>query len=161
MTPYESASLVTQWISAAAAILAVAVAVIFGWLTLINNRRSKDAQERASFAAADAGAPNAVGFAELAESEVRWAVEADGADSWLLRNTGTGTAYDLSVEGLTELDRQRLKIDTPATTIGPGEALRFEFVSRLSLSGPGNIVVRSAAAENERQSQRVLRIPAG
>lgn len=163
MTPYESASLVTQWISAVAAILAVAVAVIFGWLTLLNNRRSKDAQDRATFAAAGAGpaaAPGELARAAVVADEVDWAVQAQGAEAWLLRNTGAATAYDVSLAGLTELDRQRLKVGDITNPVRPTDVLRFDFVSRFSLSGPGNVVVQYALDEGGPLSRRVLRVPA-
>jgi hypothetical protein len=60
MTPYEAASLWAQWVGSISAALAVVVAAVFGYLTLLNNRRSKDAQQRASLAAAsgEGGSPS-------------------------------------------------------------------------------------------------------
>ncbi|MHA7985124.1 hypothetical protein ACX9R5_04885 [Rathayibacter sp. CAU 1779] len=162
MTAYESASLVTQWISAVAAIFAVAVAIVFGWLTLLNNRRSKDAQERASFAAADAAPPPAAEFAHdtTQAPQVTWAVEPRGTEAWLLRNTGTITAFEVTVAGLTDLDNRRLQADSAPIDIPPTDVLPFDFVSRLSLSGPGNLVIEFAVEHGGQRTRQVVRVPA-
>ena len=52
MTEYQNATLIVQWIGSAASAVSVVVAVIFGWLTLLNTRRSKDNQERSTRTAA-------------------------------------------------------------------------------------------------------------
>lgn len=161
MTPYESASLVTQWISAVASVLAVLVAVIFGWLTLINNRRSKDAQDRATYAAAGsstvgpAGVEPRTGQAGLPD----WELERQGDATWLLKNAWPSVAYDVTVQGLTELDNRRLMVPSDRVTLEPAATLGFEFRPRLSLPGPGNIVVRFATEEGGPTSTRVLRVP--
>jgi hypothetical protein len=162
MTEYETASLVTQIITTAATVAAVLVALIFGWLTLRNSRLSKDNQERATYAAADSDAPMPAEFAQAVREvrQVDWVVERERGESWLLRQVGGSAAYDVHVAGLTELDQRRLKVVADAGDIGPTGVVPFTYVSRLSLSGPGNIVVTFRVEKDGPESRRVVRIPA-
>jgi len=82
-------------------VAAVLVAVLFGYFTLASNRRSKDAQQRATIVAG------------------------------------------LDVAGMTDLDKKRLiEVAAEPASLWPGDAREFVLVSRLTLSGPANLVVR-------------------
>jgi hypothetical protein len=140
----------------------VLVAVVFGWLTLATSKRSKDNQERATYAAADSDAPMTAEFADAVREvrQVDWVVLPDRGESWILKHVGGTTAYKVHVSGLTELDQRRLKVVADAGDIGPTGVVPFTFVSRLSLSGPGNIVVAFHVDEFGPQHRRVVRVPA-
>lgn len=48
---------------------------------------------------------------------------------------------DVRVEGFTELDKRRLGSVQARDSLGSGDSLRVTIVSRLSMSGPANVVV--------------------
>ncbi len=161
VTEYEAWSLTTQWITAGAAVLAVLVAVVFGWLTLATSRRSKDAQDRASYAAAEVSAPMSAEFAQaVAEiAQVNWEVNHHNGETWLLRNSGTTTAFDVELEGLTPQDQSRLTT-VDIGDLGPTSVTAFTFVNRFTLSGPGNLVVNFSLMDAGPRVRRIVRVPA-
>ncbi|UWF76883.1 MULTISPECIES: hypothetical protein [Microbacterium] len=79
-------------------------------------------------------------------------------ETWLLVNEGTVPALDVHVEGLTELDRRRLSA-APRPLLAPGEAVEFTLVSRLTLSGPANVVVTYRLDGDGAERRRVLQVP--
>jgi len=89
VTAYETASLVTQWITTIATVAAVLVALVFGWLTLSNSRRSKDNQDRATYAAATPDQPLSGDFADAVKAaiDVGWDVTHDAGENYLLMST--------------------------------------------------------------------------
>lgn len=133
------------WVSAAAGVAAVLVAALFGYLTWNNSRRSKDAQQRASFAlqeeetaqdSRDAmlelirnlGANSDRPQPEASPATVRWRLEKGNGDQWLAVNTGNATAYNVRVAGLTDLDNQDITpIDDEGHEIEAGDRLPFYF----------------------------------
>lgn len=163
MTPYESASLWTQWIGSISAALAVVVAIVFGYLTLASNQRSKDAQQRATLAAALAGSPHSSQtlLAGARPGTTRLSVRHKAGEAWLLVNDGPDTVYLVDIQGLTELDKKRLH-ETPRDppTLAPGEAAEFSLVSRYTLSGPANVVVTYRLQPEGPPLQSVLQVPA-
>ena len=169
MTAYESASLVAQWFGVGVGVATVLVAAVFGYLTLVNNRRSKDNQERATYAAADSSdsvepasdrTPSASDESANATPRVEWEVIHEVGENWLLRNAGPSTAYDVKLRGYTVLDHSRLTGPSEATELEPSKMLRFVFVSRLAKSGPGNVVVVYSLANGGPRVEHVLRVPA-
>lgn len=48
---------------------------------------------------------------------------------------------DVRIEGFTELDNRRLGPIRARGTLGSGDSIQITVVSRLSLSGPSNVVV--------------------
>ena len=144
--------------------MAVLVAALFGYLTYANNKRSRDNQERASLAAAmsDGGGPR-VGLLPTSRetSGVNFLVRHGGGESWLLMNNGSETARDLRIEGLTTLDKQRLTVDLPEPSVlEAGQACEFMLVSRLTLSGPANVVVHYRLDPDGPELRQVLQVPA-
>jgi hypothetical protein len=158
---YEAASLTTQWITAIATVIAVFVAALFGWLTWLNTRRSKDAQDRATYAAVDTSGPLPADFAQAVAEVglVNWEVLHSSGENWFLRNSGNSTAHDVTIEGLTAIDKKRLKAASLGT-LGPTMMGEFQMVSRLSISGPGNAVVTFRLDPDGTPSQRTVRVPA-
>ena len=163
MTPYEAASLWAQWVGSISAALAVVVAAVFGYLTLLNNRRSKDAQQRASLAAASGeGASPSQGVLPGSPRSPgpRFEVRHKVGETWLLINDGPGAAYDVEISGLTDLDKQRLQSVAPAPeTLAAGQSREFILISRLTRSGPANIVVSFRLQPGESGLRRVLQVP--
>lgn len=161
MNAYEAASLTTQWITAVATVVAVFVAALFGWLTWLNTRRSKDTQDRATYAAVDSSGPLPADFAQAVAEVglVNWEVLPHGGETWLLRNSGNSTAHDVSIEGLTDVDKKRLK-PVDLGSLGPTMMGQFRMVSRLSISGPGNAVVTFRLEPDGPTSRRTVRVPA-
>ena len=144
--------------------MAVLVAALFGYLTYANNKRSRDNQERASLAAAmsDVGGPR-VGLLPTSRETggVSFLVRHGGGESWLLMNNGPETARDLRIEGLTALDKQRLTVDLPEPSVlEAGRACEFMLVSRLTLSGPANVVVHYRLDPDGPELRQVLQVPA-
>ena len=166
MTEYESWSLLTQVITTVATAAAVVVALVFGWLTLANSRRSKDNQDRATFAAASLEAPISAEFAEVVVglSRVNWEVSHQGGENFLLRNAGSETAHGVAIFGLTDGDKERLvKAAGDIGSLGPTEVVGFVYTSRFTRSGPGNIVVAfslNAKYPSSDRITRVVRVPA-
>jgi hypothetical protein len=165
VSAYDMSSLWAQWVGSVAAVASVGVAIVFGYLTLANTRRSKDAQERATFAAATA-APSAVGPAgpfvpNTATGDLQLTVRDAGGERWELVNDGTETAIGVRIEGLTTLDRRRLVsvVDEPAD-LAPGASKQFVLVSRLALSGPANVVVLYRTQPDGPELRQVLLVPA-
>lgn len=162
MTTYEGWSLTAQWVGSGAAVAAVLVAVLFGYLTLASNRRSKDAQQRATIVAAldDPNRPQSV----LGRHESRAAdftVRNSAGERWLLVNEGPDIAYLVEVEGLTDLDKRRLQVVAQdPTSLGSGQTKEFVLVSRFTLSGPANVVVSYRLEPGGSQLRRVLHVPA-
>lgn len=159
-TDLELSALWAQWIGSIAAVGAVVVAVIFGYLTLANNRRSKDAQERAALIAATS--PQGFRTSVLAEApSVQWLVKANGDQQWLLINVGSRTAHDVEIKGLTELDERRLTMREPRLrTLTEGEAVEFGLVSRFTLAGPANLIVTYTEVPQGHSLQKVVLVPA-
>ncbi|MFS0866744.1 hypothetical protein AB3M83_05350 [Microbacterium sp. 179-B 1A2 NHS] len=161
MTTYESASLWAQWVGSGAAVAAVLVAIVFGYLTLLNNRRAKDAQQRASLAAASHRAgPHALpGIRDAAGAN--FSVRHHAGDTWLLTNDGPGIAYAVEIRGFTDLDERRLRdVPTAPFTVRAGEASGFTLVSRYTLAGPANIVVTYRLDPDGAPTTIVLPVPA-
>ena len=164
VTPYEAASLWAQWVGSISAALAVFVAALFGSLTYANNRRSRDNQERATLVAAmdgDAGEPRSgILPLERVGDGAEFVVRSDGAQRWLLVNSGSRTARDVQVSGLTALDRERLSGTSDPGDLAPGQSRGFGLVSRFASSGPANIVVRYRLEAGGPELRRVLQVPA-
>jgi len=165
MTPEQIAlsSLQAQWWGVAAAFLTVIVAAVFGYLTLLNNRRAQDAQSRAARAAVTERPrrPGRLRQAGLmpAPAEVAWAVQTSG-DQWILVNEGTVTAHDVRLTGYTELDQRRISVaDGAPRTLAPGEALAFTVLSRFTVRGPANVVVTFAFEPGAELSRQTLLVP--
>jgi len=162
-TTYEAWSLAAQWVGSGAAVAAVLVAVLFGYLTLATSRRSKDAQERATLTAAtdDPNAPRTLLAAEDNPDRVRLVVRRQSGEKWLLVNEGPDVAYSVEIDGLTTLDKRRLTaIAGDPHSLGPTQGKEFVLVSRLTLSGPANIVVTFRVEPGGAVLRRVLLVPA-
>lgn len=161
-TTYESWSLAAQWVGSGAAVAAVLVAVLFGYLTLASSRRSKDAQQRATLVAAldDPNRPQSV-LAEHDAGRADFTIRQKAGETWLLVNEGPDIAYLVGIEGLTDLDKHRLQeIAQDPTSLGAGEAKEFVLVSRFTLSGPANVVVSYRLEPGGSELRRVLQVPA-
>lgn len=163
VTPYEAASLWAHWVGSISAALAVLVAALFGFLTYANNKRSRDNQERATLAAVSGDVSGSrVGL--LPESpethDVTFLVRHVSGESWLLINEGPGTVHDVRIEGLTTLDRQRLTDVSGSSVLEAGYATGFVLVSRLTLSGPANVVVHYRLDPAGSELRKVLQVPA-
>jgi len=162
-TTYEAWSLAAQWVGSSAAVAAVLVAVLFGYLTLANNRRSKDAQQRATMVAAldDPHRPqstltaNESGRADLT-------IRHKTGETWLLVNEGPDVAFMVEIEGFTDLDKKRLvEVAANPASLDEGQAKEFVLVSRLTLSGPANVVVSyRLEGDDGPRLRRVLQVPA-
>ena len=163
MTAYEAASLWAQWVGSISTALAVFVAALFGYLTYANNRRSRDNQERATLAAAmDGTARPRVGLLpDERRTGADLVIRSSGGEGWLLINEGPATVRSVRLEGLTTLDQHRLQVgsDEPGD-LQPGQSRGFTLVSRLTLSGPANVVVHYRLDEAGPELQRVLQVPA-
>jgi hypothetical protein len=158
-------TLVTQIVGAAAAVLSVGIAGIFGFLTLRTQRVARDANQRANLAATapDAetfsagarrsglGSLSAAGPSGPGPSQVRWVADFRGGESWWLRNAGTVQALDVRVSGLTALDQTRLYLvpGDAIVNVPPTGVLDFSFARRFSASGPGALVVQWHEPEDE------------
>lgn len=163
MTEYEVASLWAQWVGSGSAALAVVVAAVFGYLTLGNNRRSKDAQQRATMIAA-MDKPNQqqslvaqhprVGRATLS-------IRHQTGETWLLINEGPNTVYMVQIDGLTDLDKRRLRaVALEPASLSEGQAKEFVLASRFTLSGPANVVISYRLKPGGSELRRVLEVPA-
>jgi len=165
MTPEQIAlsSLQAQWWGVAAAFLTVIVAAVFGYLTLLNNQRAQDAQNRATRTAVT-GTPRRPGRLRQAglrsaPTEVAWAVQTAG-DQWILVNEGAATAHDVRLTGYTDLDQRRLSVaDGAPRTLAPGEALAFSILSRFTVRGPANVVVTFAFEPGAEPARQTLLVP--
>ena len=162
-------ALAAQWVSAWAAVAGVAVAGLFGFLTLFNFRLGKqnqrlgrDNQERSTWTAANESATSEFSDWMSQPSHTGWLITHTTGESYAVVNNSTTTAFGVRIEGLTDLDKRRLSVDAPQPrTLEPGEALEFVLVSRLSLSGPANLVVTfSIDAEGVHTVRKVLLVPA-
>lgn len=160
VTDLEISALWAQWIGAGAAVGAVLVAVLFGYLTLANAQRSKDTQERATLTASTEPLSADFAAAVVAASRVQWRVEPNGGERWLLVHDGSTTAYGVRIAGLTELDKRRLTSVPAEQDIAPTGTLPFTLVSRLTLSGPSNVVVTFALESGAERVRQVVRVPA-
>src|SRR5262245_19012081 len=131
VTECESATLAAQWVAAWATVAAVLVAAVFGWLTLVTSRRAKDAQVRASYAAAEDGFTVSADFADAvtAVSRVNWEVSREAGENWLLRNAGGTTAYNVAITGLTVYYSTRLTTADPIGDVGPTHSVAFVYTS--------------------------------
>ena len=95
------------------------------------------------------------------QEKVRFSVRSVGGESWQLVNDGTDSAFDVEVAGLTKLDVRRLtSVDPTPADVGAGDALSFTLVSRLTLSGPANVVVNYALSPGGPKARKVLLVPA-
>jgi hypothetical protein len=159
-TDAEISALIAQWVESIAAVAAVFIALLFGVLTLTTSRRSKDTQERATLTAASD--PMSADFAEavVAASKVHWRVERNAGERWLLIHDGSTTAYEVELAGLTSLDAKRLTEIPDRQDVGPTGALAFTLVSRLTLSGPANVVVTFALERGDQRVRQIVRVPA-
>jgi hypothetical protein len=170
MDPNEIAksALDAQWLSAWATVAAAILAGLFGFLTLFNFRLGRrneklgqDNQERATLTAASDPMTEDVATLLGNINRIRWTVSHDAGESWLLFNEGTDDAYDVQISGLTALDRQRLTtFPTEPTLVPSAEAVGFDFVSRFTLSGPGNLVVTYATEPDGVGLRKVVLVPA-
>jgi len=67
----------------------------------------------------------------------------------------------VGVDGLTDLDKRRLiEVAADPASLGEGQAKEFVLVSRLTLSGPTNVVVLYQLEPGGSQLRRVLQMPA-
>jgi hypothetical protein len=152
-----------QWVGSIAALLGVGAAIIFGIVTLKTSNRSKDTQQRATLTAAVDPMDEDIRVAVAQMAKVHWAVRPKGGEYWLLVNEGSEQAWDVSIAGLTDIDQKRLisvaKIPNP---VRPAGMISFELVSRLTLSGPANVVVSYSLMPDGsgREFRRVLLVPA-
>jgi hypothetical protein len=163
VSAYDASALWAQWVGSVAAVLSVGVAIVFGYLTLANTRRSKDAQERATIAAAAPAPQTADGQLAAAADlgDVRLSVRAAGGERWELRNDGPDTAYAVRISGLTSLDQRRLEyVGNEPEDLAPGQTRQFVLVSRLALGGPANVVVQYRLHEDSPDVRQVLLVPA-
>ena len=164
-----------QWLSAWATVAGAVVAGLLAVATFFNSVRgwrnkklgeqnlilSEDNQERATLTAAADPISEDVATLVGNMNRIRWTVRHGTGESWLLLNEGTDTAYDVHIEGLTALDKQRLTTDpVEPSTIGSAEAVVFVFVSRFTLSGPGNVVVSYASEPGGAELRKVVLVPA-
>jgi len=160
---YEAWSLGAQWVSAGAAVLAVFVAAVFGWLTLVNNRRSKDTQERATLIAAtdEQDAPPSLRASRVESNGARLTIRHYSGEHWQIVNEGPATCIIDDVAGLTALDKKRLTaVAAEPDSLSPGEAKEFILVSRLTQTGPANIVVSFRVEPGGSLLRQVLLVPA-
>lgn len=82
-------------------------------------------------------------------------------ETWLLVNEGPAVAFMVGIEGLTDLDKRRLtEVAADPASLGAGQAKEFVLVSRLTLSGPANVVVSYRLEPGGSQLRRVLQVPA-
>jgi hypothetical protein len=141
MNPDEIAasSLWTQWLGLGVSLVVGGVGIYFARLAHITSRLSRDNQERSTLTAADA--PGILPSPSVVPS-IAWSISPTTGESYSLVNRGFETAYDVTVDGLTELDKKRLTVDNPTPSLEPFAALAFVLVSRFSLSGPANLVVK-------------------
>lgn len=151
-------ALVTQIVGAAAAVLSVGIAAVFGVLTLRTTRIAQDANQRANIAATTTpsgtayqtgaalsgeGTLSATGSVGPPRSTVSWSVAQTSIEEWSLTNGGPGTAYRVRLSGLT--DRDDARIGAPwnpddSHTVIPHSPVGFQFARRLGASGPGTLV---------------------
>ncbi|KAA9133856.1 hypothetical protein [Microbacterium caowuchunii] len=162
MTDYETAALAAQWVGSVSSALAVVVAAVFGYLTLQNNRRSRDAQQRASLAAASGGTQHRQGLvagARTGGSTLR--VAHRSGETWALVNSGPDTVHLVRIEGLTDLDKRRLREVPPEPTpLDAGQSTEFVLTSRYTMSGPANVVVWFSDRPGGTVLRTVLQVPA-
>jgi hypothetical protein len=152
-----------QWVGSIAALLGVGAAVIFGIVTLKTSNRSKDTQQRATLTAAANPMDEDIRAAVAQMTQVHWAVMPKGGERWLLVNEGSEQAWDVSIAGLTDIDQKRLiSVANIPNPVGSAGAISFELVSRLTLSGPANVVVSYSLMPDGlgRDYRRVLLVPA-
>ena len=162
MTDYESAALAAQWVGSVSSALAVVVAAVFGYLTLQNNRRSRDAQQRASLAAASDDMESRQGLVPRAKTggSTLSAVHRSG-ETWALVNSGPDTVHLVRMEGLTDLDKRRLReLPTEPTPLEAGQSTEFVLTSRYTMSGPANLVVWFSLHPGGAPVRVVLQVPA-
>lgn len=164
MTPYEAGSLWAQWVGSSAGVAAVVVAGFFGFLTYANDRRSRDTQQRATLAAASLEDP-AQRQSVLGQPEnmgrVALSVRHKEVETWLLVNNGPDVAYAIEIDGLTDLDKTRLlEVSAERASLAPTETKEFVLVSRLTLSGPANVVVSFRLEPGGPLLRRVVQVPA-
>ncbi|GAA1214323.1 hypothetical protein [Rhodoglobus aureus] len=160
---FELWSLAAQWVSAGAAVLAVFVAAVFGWLTLANNRRSKDTQERATLIAAtdEQNAPQSLLARRDDPNGARLTIRHTTGEQWQLVNEGPAACIIDEVAGLTAQDKKRLAtVAADSDPLNPGDAKDFTLVSRLALSGPANVVVSYRVEPGGSPLRRVFLVPA-
>lgn len=161
-TTYEVWSLAAQWVGSGAAVAAVLVAVLFGYLTLASSRRSKDAQQRATLVAAldDPNRPQSL-LAERDSGRAEFSISRKGGETWLLVNQGPDIAYMVEIDGLTDLDKRRLaEVASEPGSLASGQAKEFVLVSRYTLSGPANVVISYRLEPGGSLLRRVLQVPA-
>ena len=159
--PYESSSLAAQWVGSSAAVAAVLVAVLFGYLTLASNRRSKDAQQRATLVAAldDPNRPQSI-LAQNEQVRADLSIRHKAGETWLLVNEGPDVVFVIDIEGMTDLDRRRLiEVASEPASLAAGDVREFVLVSRLTLSGPANVVVKYRLRPGGSVLSRVLQVP--
>jgi ABC-type enterochelin transport system substrate-binding protein len=141
----------------------VFVAAVFGWLTLVNNRRSKDTQERATLIAATdkQDAPQSLRASRDETNGARLTVRHNLGERWQIVNEGPATCIIDDVAGLTTLDKKRLEVvAAEPDSLSPGETKEFILLSRLTLTGPANIVVSFRLEPGGSLLRQVLLVPA-
>lgn len=160
-TAFEVSALAAQWVGSAAALLSVGVAILFGILTLSNRRLAKDNQERSTLTAAAEPVSQSVASLVAEMTRVHWVVLRAGGEEWTLLNDGADAAYDVTIEGLTDLDQRRLT-PTPAarSVVMSAGSIPFTLVSRFTLSGPANVVVTYALEPHGTELRKVVQVPA-
>ncbi|MDJ0376973.1 hypothetical protein [Cryobacterium sp. PH31-L1] len=158
----EVSSVLAQWVGAVAAVGAVVVAIVFGYLTLATTRRSKDAQERSAITAVTDSNEQGIDSLMFNANRQSWPIQRTNAGTFTLMNNSTLPFYDVRIEGLTDLDKRRLTVNSPQPLmLEAGARLEFSLVSRLTLSGPANLVLTYAIDPGGTQRiRKVLLVPA-
>lgn len=72
---------------------------------------------------------------------VRWRLQHRGGVVWDLYNVGDARAYDVTLEGLTTQDRQRIKSEPSTTNVEPGNLVTFTMFTAFSMSGVATLVI--------------------
>ncbi|TFC93013.1 MULTISPECIES: hypothetical protein [Cryobacterium] len=156
-TEIAASGLWTQWLGLGLSAVVGGLGIYFARLAQITSRLSRDNQERAALAAADS--PGILPTPSILPS-IAWSTSPVGGESYVLVNRGFETAYDVTVDGLTELDKQRLTVNNPTPELEAAAALEFVLVSRLSLSGPANLVVKHSTEPGGTRIGNVLLVHA-
>ncbi|UXW85106.1 hypothetical protein NFX31_12890 [Microbacterium azadirachtae] len=103
----------------------------------------------------------AIYFGVRRRGKVNWSTRPNGGERWDLVNDGPGTVYDVRVAGLGEIDQRRLTVTPPPrATLAQAGAVTFDLVSRLSISGPANVVVTYRRRARGPELQEVVPVDA-
>jgi len=94
-------------------------------------------------------------------SRVALSVRHKEGETWLLVNDGPDVAYAIEIDGLTDLDKTRLlEVGAERASLAPTETKEFILVSRLTLSGPANVIVSYRLEPGGPLLRRVVQVPA-